>query len=101
MSEAPGSGIILKINGALLRASLGLGLGCWLWRLTAPVDFALRFVAVVLMIGGTRQLTIGLWHLVRHLWAQRRMARYRRQGGTPKADRMASEDDLRAKGLLK
>lgn len=91
----------LKLNTPFLRSACAIGLAVWLWEQTNRFDFELRFIAVVLAIGGAKQLVIGLWQLSQHLGQQRTLAQFQKQGAKPKADTMANEDTLRANGLLK
>ena len=101
MQPSSGWKAIWTINAAFLRsgASFALAWGTWAVR-THPGYEIFAFIAAIFALVGVKHAVIALVGVVRLILSQRRMARYRAQGATPKADRMASAADLRARGLL-
>lgn len=92
---------ILKINGEFLRAAAGFG-GAWVfWQLAGPGFELFRIFAVLFAIAGAKRLILGLYGAVKLILRTRKWARYQAQGVAPKADPMASRDDLRKRGLIK
>ncbi len=91
---------VREINIAFLRAAFGFGLAWVSWQLYAPEAFLFGLIAAAAAIGATKRLIEGLWKTWRLMARERKLARYRRQGGAPKADTLADEDDLRARGLI-
>jgi hypothetical protein len=101
MSNDLGWQPVLEINSNLLRAALGFGLGWLAWQLHSPDFFYFGFVAAMCVVGGVIRLVKGLWGILCLIKRQRKLSGYRRKGTTPKADRVAGDDDLRKAGLLK
>ena len=97
-----GWGAIWKINAACLRAAAGFGFAWVFWQGALLPGWELfLYLAVVFGIVGVKHSGIALIEIVRWIWRMRKWARYRRQGSAPKADRIASEADLRARGLMR
>lgn len=93
---------VWKINGAFLRAAAGFGLAWLFWQAAQLPGFELvLYLAAVFVIVGVKHAGVALIELIKWIWRIRRWAKYRRQGSAPKADRIASEADLRARGLIK
>jgi hypothetical protein len=65
-----------------------------------PKTFLFGLIAICACVGGLIRLIEGLWKIWRLIARERKLARYHRQGTKPKADTMAGEDDLRARGLI-
>jgi hypothetical protein len=101
MSDDIGWKPVLEINLNFLRAILGFGLGWWMWNLSSPEWLLFGFVAVVAAIAGAKRFIQALWGVSRLILRRIKLKRYRRQGARPKADTLAQENDLRARGLIK
>ncbi|MEP1520924.1 hypothetical protein [Ascidiaceihabitans sp.] len=100
MSDDIGWKPVWEINLNFLRASVGFSLGWLMWQAYSPEWFYFGFVSVLCWIGGAKRLIQALWGLMRLLLRKRKLSRYRRQGTTPKADKLAQENDLRARGII-
>lgn len=95
-------GTFSKVNVASLRAMASGAFAWWLWRCSDVSGLSLLiFAAALFAIIAVKHAVIALAAVVRLILRQRKWARYRRQGTDPKADRMASEEDLRSKGLIR
>ncbi|WP_130406986.1 hypothetical protein [Thalassococcus sp. S3] len=92
---------ILAINLDLLRASAGFGLGWVCWQAASPEFWLLSFAAVVCTIAGVKRFGHAIVGLIKWINGQRKLKRFEAQGASPKADRMASEAELRQRGLIK
>ncbi|MEM7210769.1 MAG: hypothetical protein AAF479_02585 [Pseudomonadota bacterium] len=102
MTEANGNSAIWKFNAACLRAAAAGALGWLFWQASMLPGWELFiFFAAIFGLAAVKQAIIALIALVRLILRQRKWAQYRRQGNAPKADRMAIEDDLRRRGLIK
>ncbi|MEM7530456.1 MAG: hypothetical protein AAF416_22955 [Pseudomonadota bacterium] len=102
MTEAPLWPAIWKINGNCLRAAMGFGFG-WVfleWSTAPGFELAALF-AGLFALGGALCAVRAVIGTIKLILRQRRWARYGAQGAAPKADRLAREADLRAKGLIR
>ena len=91
-----------KVNLAALRAVASGAIAWWFWRFSDANGLSLLiFAAALFAIIAVKHAVIALVAVIRMIMRQRKWARYRQQGTNPKADRMASEEDLRAKGLIR
>lgn len=99
MSEQPSLKAIGKINGAFLQAMTGLG-GAWIfWGLTGPGFEVFTAFAAIFAIGGVIALCKAVYLLIRAIDKCITWGGFKSKGKDPKADPVASEDDLRKKGL--
>ncbi|MEM9098688.1 MAG: hypothetical protein AAGC79_09200 [Pseudomonadota bacterium] len=93
---------IWKINGNALRAAFGFAGGWLFWQGGQIEGLELfLFFAALFALGGAIRAVHALIGTIRLILGARKWARYRRQGVTPKADRLAIEDDLKRRGLIK
>lgn len=93
--------VILRINLHFLAASLGFALAWAIWDLTATGLEILRVGAVIFAFIGLKQTCLGLIGILKVIADRRKWRRYRAQGVSPKADQMANEAVLRARGLIR
>lgn len=100
MSDDIGWKPVWEINLNFLRAGLGFGLGWVMWQLYAPEWFYFGFVSVVCWVAGAKRLIQALWGLLRLVRRKQNLSGYRKQGAAPKAEKLAQESDLRARGLV-
>lgn len=93
---------IWKINAASLRATASgaIAYGLW-WVSLHPGHSIAVFFAVLFAIVGVKHAGIALIELIKWILRTWRWAKYRAQGSPPKADRIASEADLKARGLIR
>ncbi|MEL7444330.1 MAG: hypothetical protein AAGK02_00780 [Pseudomonadota bacterium] len=93
---------LVAFNLNCLRATAGFGLAWVFWRVSQqPGLELLLYLAGVFALAGAKRAIQALIGLVRLILRARRWARYRRKGVAPKADRMASNDDLKRRGLIR
>ncbi|SCZ72669.1 hypothetical protein SAMN04488118_1155 [Epibacterium ulvae] len=101
MSNRPALKPVLHIIGDLLSAGLCTGMA-WLFWTAGVGDWALlRLFAAIFAVGALQPLAKGLYGLLRLILRQRSWARFQRQGAAPKADKLASSEDLSARGMFK
>ena len=102
MTESSGASAIWKFNAACLRAAAAGALGWLFWHASMVPGWELFiFFAAIFALGVIKQAIIALIALIRLILRQRKWAQYRRQGNALKADRMANEQDLRRRGILR
>lgn len=101
MAGSASSNPIFEINTTFLRGALGLGLGWGAWQIASPELWLFGWVAIVAAAAGTIKVAQGLFGVVKLIRGQRKLAKYERKGVAPKADAMAQERELRARGLIK
>lgn len=101
MSDQPTLADIGRINSACLRAAFGFA-GAWLfWRLAVPGFEAFLLFSAIWGFGGLLCAGKACIEIAKLLLRMRRWSRFKRQGVDPKADPIAHEQELRAKGLIK
>lgn len=92
---------IRLVNGLFLRAAFGFASGWVFWQLAVPGWEIFKLHAVMLTVGGVICLIKALFHLTVQIIQSLTWARFRAQGSEPKADPIASDEELRAKGYTK
>ncbi|MEM7427867.1 MAG: hypothetical protein AAF441_17370 [Pseudomonadota bacterium] len=101
MSEQSQWAPSLRIAVHLLLAGVAFGVGWWLWSISDREWWMFGIYGAIFALGGAIRLGQAFLEVINILIRRRRMAKYGSQGAAPKADRMAGEDDLRDRGLLK
>lgn len=101
MSGVSGWTTVWKINGRFLRATFcgGLAWGCW--RGFEAGSTLLGLFAVAFVCGAIWHGSIALFQSLQIIIGSIKWRRFKRGGTTPKADPVAVEADLQAKGLIK
>ena len=97
----PGWKAILRINAQLAYGSVLVGLGWFGWSVTTKEFWQLGLLVVLIGVSGLALMLRGLVEAASFLIRCRRLARFERIGGTPKADRLATADELRDRGMLR
>lgn len=97
----PGLKTIFQINVRLLVAVLALFYGWLCWRWTSPEWWGLGLTAILMFIGGGGMFVAAVIKVILLDVRRREIAAYKRQGGTPRADRMADDSDLKRRGLIR
>lgn len=93
---------ILAFNLNSLRATAGFGLAWVFWQVSQHPELELLlYLAGVFALAGAKRAIQALTGLVRLILRARRWARYRRKGVAPKADTIATDDQLERRGLLR
>lgn len=101
MAKKDADELVLETNLNMLRACLGFGLGWLAWQLHSPDLFLMGPVAIVCAAAGAWRLVQGLFGYARILFrGGRELKRFEKKGGKAQADGLASEKDLRKRGLL-
>lgn len=88
-------------NVECLRASASFALAWGCWQAHGPQTMIFGFMAVIFAAVGVKRMWFALAALVRLIKSRRKIERFKASGAAPKADRMAGDDDLRARGLIK
>ncbi len=99
-SGKPGFRAWLEVFDHLWRVALGVALTWLCWHFTAPGLELYGLFAILCAIGTAIRACQCLWSLGKLLLQRRKWARFETQGVKPKADPMASTQQLRDKGLL-
>ncbi|WP_386627507.1 hypothetical protein [Sulfitobacter geojensis] len=96
----PSPRAIIRINltfffGAVLCAVAWL---CWpdtkeAWRM--------GLISIVYGLGGVSMIVKGIIEIIQHLFRDRAVNKFQRQGRAPQADRLADNDALRKSGMIK
>ncbi|WP_373354485.1 hypothetical protein [Pseudoroseicyclus sp. CXY001] len=92
---------ILKINAHFALGTLCLGAAWLAWSNVTKEWWQLYIFAVLVGLTGVLQVLDGMRHLWRFFSRSRQLARMKRMGGVPRADHLASEDDLRKRGMIR
>lgn len=92
---------IVRINGKFIGAAVALFYGWVCWQYTSKEWWGLGLVAILTFIGGSAALMGTTFQVVALILRNRTVERFRRQGGMARADRMASEKDLKDRGLIR
>jgi len=92
---------VLEFSDHMVRASAGFGLGWLLWQMNGPVWPFFIYVAVCCALGGVVRLLKALGVLMRLFVRAIKLGGYRKKGNAPKADRLATEAELKARGLFR
>lgn len=101
MSATPSWKHILKINGHLLAAGLA-GAFAWGFDQIGHGDWVLfKLFAAMFAVTALVKFCQALWAITMLILRSLTWARYKRQGVTPKADTLADQAALRARGLIK
>ena len=90
-----------QINLDLVRACAGFGLAWVFWQMHRLEFCMLEFIAVACALAGVKRLGMALFGVGKLILGRRKVGAYRKRGAAPKADALAREEDLRAKGLIK
>lgn len=103
MSESSGFWpTFLKFSAACLRATASGALAWLFWQAGALPGFeACLFLAAIFGLVAVKHTIIAVIEIVRLIRRDLNWARFRRQGAAPKADRMASDAELRKRGLIR
>lgn len=101
MTEDIGWKPIFEFSDHMLRALAGFGLGWLLWQMNGPDWPFFIFFAGCCAVGGAIRLLKALLVLVRLLGRARELGSFRKKGKAPKADRLATEAELKAQGLFR
>ena len=92
---------ILQINLRFLTAVLAL-FYCWLcWQWTTPEWWGLGVTAILMFIGGGGMFAAAVFKVVAYAARRSEVSAFDRQGGKPRADRLADESDLRKRGMVR
>lgn len=92
---------IFQINVRFLVAMLALFYGWLCWRWASPEWWGLGLTTILMFIGGGGMFAAAGFKVVALVLRRREIADYKRQGGTPRADRMAGDRDLKDRGLIR
>jgi len=101
MSGQPSIKTIGKINGIFAQAMLGAGAGWIFGRMAVPGFELFGVYAVIFAIGGVIAFCCAVYQLIHAIKKCLTWGRFQSKGTDPKADPVASEDDLRNKGLTR
>ncbi len=101
MSDKPSWKTIGKVNGAFIKAMVALGAGWLFWRMAVPGFDLFGAYGAIFAIGGVALFCAATYQLIRTITKSLTWGRFKAKGKDPKADPMASETDLDAKGLTR
>ena len=97
----PGLKAILRINIRFIAAFMALGYGWLCWQLASPEMWGLGIAAVICGIGGALHLIATVWQMVALIVRDRKVRDFAARGGKTRADRMAREEDLKSRGMIR
>lgn len=101
MSDAAARKPFVQFNIECLKASAGIYIGWVLWAVAEHGYEFFFLMSVLFYFAGFKRALIALFILGKLILGMRKLAQFKRKGATPKADSLASEDDLRKKGLTR
>lgn len=101
MSQNSGWAIFWEILLDLTRSLIAALMAYVAWRATSPDWFYFGFLAALCAFAAVKRLGHALVGIAKLILAAGIWARFKRRGTTPKADPIATSDDLRRRGLTK
>lgn len=93
-----GWGAVLKVNAKMAVGLIAVGYGWLCWQPDSPQYYGFWIIAVLCFAGGSLSILGACVEALRLILRLRRWKRYQSIGTTPRADRMAQEDELVAHG---
>lgn len=85
----------------LWRAALGFAMAYAFWWFANPTWWMFYLYAGICAVGGGIRFAKCLFVCLQLIYHRRTLANYQAQGATPKADKIAREEDLKRGGLLR
>ncbi len=101
MSDKPSFKVIFKINGLFLRALISAGVAWLFWQGYRSGSFVMGGFAGMFAATGGFLLLKALFELFTLSLRITHWGRFKRKGAAPKADPVARQEELRAKGLIR
>ena len=101
IDKGPGLRTILHINLRFLGAGLVLFYAWLCWQWTSPEWWGFGLVAILTGLGGGAVMLSVIGEIVAIILRNREVEVFRRQGGKARADRMAGEQDLKDRGMIR
>lgn len=101
MSNSAHTNPTKQINKEFIGAFVCGFIGWLCWQAHSPDFYVGGFMGLLMGMASVKCFFRGLWALGKAIIASMTWSRFQARGSAPKADGMASEDDLRRRGLLK
>ncbi len=97
----PGFRAILRINMLFLLSIGVLGYAWMFWQWTSPVNWGAGLIAIISAMAGASLLISAIGEVISLVLHGRKLRRYKAQGGETRGDPMASENDLKQRGMVR
>lgn len=92
---------IWKINLRFAGACVTGGIAWICWQITSADWYGFGLLAVVMVLNAIALVITGIVETVGLILSRRRLARFRKLGGDPREDVLASVQDLKARGMTR
>lgn len=101
IGKGPGLRTILHINARFIGAGMALFYAWLCWQWTSPEWWGFGLVAVLTGLGGAIGMIGAIVEVVAIVLRNREVDAFRKEGGKARADRMAGEQDLKDRGMIR
>jgi len=101
IAKQTGFWTIVQINIRFMFSAGFLAYGWTLWQWTSPEWWGLGIAAFLALLGGSMGFVGTLYQVIVLIARDRKLHQFAKQGGTARADRLASERDLKKQGITR
>ena len=97
----PGFRAVLRINMLFLTSIGVLGYAWMFWQWTSPVNWGAGLIAFISAMAGASFLISAIGEVIGLVLHGRKLRRYKAQGGATRGDPMATESELKKRGMTR
>lgn len=97
----PGFRAILRINMLFILSCFTFGYGWMFWQSATPINWEAGLIAILCGVAGIGTLTRAIGEVIRLVLHGRKVRRFQAQGSKTRSDPMASEPDLKKRGMIR
>ncbi len=101
IDKEPSLRTIININRRFILAALTLFYGWLCWQWASPEWWGFGLTAILCFIGGGAHIIATIFKVVSIIKRDRKIDKFERQGSKARADHMASERDLKYRGMIR
>lgn len=97
----PGFRTILRINMLFILSCFTFGYGWVFWQWASPVNWGAGMIAIISCFAGITTMIRAIGGVIGLILHGRKVRRYQEQGRKTRSDPMASEPDLKKRGMTR
>jgi hypothetical protein len=97
----PGFRAILRINMLFILSCFTFGYGWVFWQWASPINWGAGLIAIITGTAGITTLIRAIGEVIGLILHGRKVRRYQAQGRVTRSDPMASEPDLKKRGMTR